>query len=72
MIVPKSGRGYSVVTVDRHDCIKKIKNILTDHNMFTKVNLKDDILLNLSVKKEKRVAKFLNKKKKKIIGLIAW
>ena len=68
LIVPKSGRRISVAIVDSHDYIYK-KNIFSDHNKFTKVNLNDDKLLNLAVKKEKRVVKFL-KKEKNLFDLI--
>ena len=68
LIVPKSGRRISVAIVDSHDYIYK-KNIFSDQNKFTKVNLNDDKLLNLSVKKEKRVVKFL-KKEKNLFDLI--
>ena len=69
LIVPKSGRRISVAIVDSHDYIYK-KNIFSDQNKFTKVNLNDDKLLNLSVKKEKRVVKFL-KKEKNLFDLIS-
>ena len=65
LIVPKSGRRISVAIVDSHDYIYK-KNIFSDHNKFTKVNLNDD---KLAVKKEKRFVKFL-KKEKNLFDLI--
>ena len=49
LIVQKSNKGNSVVTVDWQDYIKKIDNILTDQKNFIKVNLKDDTLLDFAV-----------------------
>ena len=59
LIIQKSDKENSVVTVDRHDYIKKMENILSDQNKFTRVNLKDNILLNFAVIQEKRVDQVL-------------
>ena len=54
-----------MVIFDRRDYINKIDNsLLIDEKKFTKVNLKDDILLNFDVSQEKPVDKVL----KKLIG----
>ena len=59
LIIQKSDKENSVVTVDRHDYIKKMENIWSDQNKFTRVNLKDNILLNFAVIQEKRVDQVL-------------
>ena len=59
LIIQKSDKENSVVTVDRHDYIKKMENILSDKNKFTRVNLKDNILLNFAVIQEQRVDQVL-------------
>ena len=59
LIIQKSDKENSVVTVDRHDYIKKMENILSDQNKFTRVDLKDNILLNFAVIQEKRVDQVL-------------
>ena len=53
LIIRKSGKGNSVVIVDRQDYIKRMDNILSDQKKFTIVNLKKDTLLNFAVNQEK-------------------
>ena len=55
LIIQKSDKGNSMVTVDRQDYTKNTDNILCDHKKFTKLNLKGDNLLNFAVNQEKHV-----------------
>ena len=55
LIIQKSGKGNSVVIIDRQDYVKKMDNILSDQKIFTTVNLKDDTFLNFAVNQEKHV-----------------
>ena len=64
LITQKSDKGNSMVIVDRQDYIKKMDNILTDQNNFTKVNLQDDILLKFSVNHVDEVLKKLVESKR--------
>ena len=57
LIIQKSDRGNSVGIVQRQDYIKKINDFLSDQKKFSKVSLKDDILLNLAISQEKQVDK---------------
>ena len=41
LIIQKSGKGNSVVIINRQDYIKKMDNILIDQKIFNTVNLKD-------------------------------
>ena len=47
-----------MIIVDSHDNIKEIYHILSDQNKFTKVNLKDHILLNFVVNQENVLVRF--------------
>ena len=47
-----------MIIVNSHDNIKEIYHILSDQNKFTKVNLKDDILLNFVVNQENVLVRF--------------
>ena len=49
----------TLIIVDRQDYMKKTNNILSDQTKFTIVNLRDNILLNISVNHEKQVDKVL-------------
>ena len=57
MPLKKFDRGNSVVIVQRHDYLKKMNDILSDQKKFSKVNLKDDTLLNFAINQEKHVDK---------------
>ena len=57
MPLKKFDKGNSVVIVQRHDYLKKMNNILSDQKKFSKVNLKDDTLLNFAINQEKHVDK---------------
>ena len=46
LIIEKSDKINSLLMFDRQDNMKKLNNILSDQKKFTKVNLKDDTLLN--------------------------
>ena len=56
LINQKSDKGNSVVIVDMHDYIKKMENISNyqKKKKITKVNLKENSLLNFFVNQEKR------------------
>ena len=53
LIIQKSDKGNSVVIVQRQDYFKKMNDILSDQKKFSKVSLKDDTLLNITINKEK-------------------
>ena len=57
----KSDKGNSVVIVQRQDYVEKMNHILSDQKKFSKVSLKDDILLNFAINQEKHVDKFFKK-----------
>ena len=61
LIIQKSEKGNSVVTVQRQDYLEKVNDILSDQNKFTKVNMKDDTLLNFAINQGKHVDKVLKK-----------
>ena len=61
IIQQKSDKGNSVVIVKRQDYLKKMNDILSDQKNFSKVRLKDDILLNFTINQEKHVDKVLKK-----------
>ena len=44
--------------VDRQDYINKMDNILSDQKKFSKVSLKDDILLNFAINQENTLVRF--------------
>ena len=49
LIIQKSDKGNSVVIVQRQDYLEKMNDILSDQKKFSKVNLKDDTLLNFAI-----------------------
>ena len=53
----KFDKGNSVVIVQRQDYLKKMNDILSDQKKFSKVNLKDNTLLNFAINQEKHVDK---------------
>ena len=55
LIIEKSDKINSLLMFDRQDNMKKLNNILSDQKKFTKVNFKDDILLNFAINQEKHV-----------------
>ena len=61
IIQQKSDKGNFVVIVKRQDYLKKMNDILSDQKNFSKVRLKDDILLNFTINQEKHVDKVLKK-----------
>ena len=61
LIIQKSDKGNSVVIVQRQDYLKKMNDILSDQRKFSKVSLKDDILLNFAINQEKHIDKVLKK-----------
>ena len=61
LIIQKSDKDNSVVIVQRQDYLRKMNDILSDKKKFSKVGLKDDILLNFVIKQEKHVDKFVKK-----------
>ena len=58
----------TLIIVDRQDYMKKTNNILSDQTKFTIVNLRDNILLNISVNHEKQVDKVL----KNVLSVTVW
>ena len=62
LIIQKSGKGNSVVIVDREDYIKKMNDILNDKKKFWKINMKDNTLLNFAINQEKHVDKLRKKR----------
>ena len=58
----------TLIIVDRQDYMKKMNNILSDQTKFTIVNLRDNILLNISVNHEKQVDKVL----KNVLSVTVW
>ena len=61
MIIQKSDKGNSGVTVDWKDYIEKMSNILSGQKTFAIVNLKDATLLNSVCQPRKHVDKVLKK-----------
>ena len=61
LIIQISDKGNSVVIVQRQDYLKKMNDILSDQRKFSKVSLKDDILLNFAINQEKHIDKVLKK-----------
>ena len=57
MPLKKFDKGNSVAIVQRHDYLKKMNDILSDQKKFSKVNLKDNTLLNFAINQEKHVDK---------------
>ena len=57
MPLKKFDEGNSVVIVQRHDYLKKMNDILSYQKKFSKVNLKDNTLLNFAINQEKHVDK---------------
>ena len=55
LIIEKSDKINSLLMFDRQDNMKKLNNILSDQKKFTKVNFKDDTLLNFAINQEKHV-----------------
>ena len=53
IIIQKSGKGNSVVIVDKDTYIKRMENLLSDQKKFEKVTLKNDAFLNFVVNQEK-------------------
>ena len=60
-IIQKSDKGNCVVNVQRQDYLEKVNDILSDQKKFSKVNLKDDTLLNFANNQEKHIDKVLKK-----------
>ena len=46
IVIQKSGKGNSVVIVDKDTYIKRMENLLSDQRKFEKVTLKNDAFLN--------------------------
>ena len=59
IVIQKSGKGNSVVTVDKADYLDKMEKLLNDTWKFEKRNLKNDGILDFVVNQEKHVDKIL-------------
>ena len=57
-MVQKSGKGNSVVIVDKGVCLKNMELLLSDKAKFEKVDTKKDVL-NFTVNYEKRINEYL-------------
>ena len=56
-MIQKSGKGNSIVIVDRDKDIENMKNFLSDQSKFQKITLKDDNFLNFITCQEKCIDK---------------
>ena len=56
-----SGKGNSIVIVDRVKYIEKMENFLSDQSKFQKITVKDDNFLNFITSQEKRIDKIYKK-----------
>ena len=61
IVIQKSGKGNSVVVVDKADYSDKMDNLLNDTWKFEKINLKNDGTLNFVINQGKRVDIILKK-----------
>ena len=61
IVIQKSGKGNSIVIVDRDQYIEKVENFLRDQSKFQKIALKDDNFLNFTTSQEKRIDKIYKK-----------
>ena len=59
IVIQKSDKGNSVVTVDKADYLDKMEKLLNDTWKFEKRNLKNDGILDFVVNQEKHVDKIL-------------
>ena len=55
IVIQKSDKGHSFVTVDKNTYIKRMENLLSDQRKFEKVALKSGAFLNFVVNQEKRI-----------------
>ena len=55
IVIQKSGKGNSVVFVDKETYIKRMENLSSDEGKFERVTLKNDAFLNFVVNQEKRI-----------------
>ena len=53
IVIQKSGKGNSVVIVNKADYLDKMENPLNDARKFEKINLRNDGILNFAVSQEK-------------------
>ena len=61
LIIQKSGKGNSVVIVDKQDYIKQMNNIFSYQKKFTMVIMNNNTLLNFAVNQEKSVDNVIEK-----------
>ena len=61
IVIQKSGKGNSIVVIDRDKYTKKMKNFLSDQNKFQEKTVKDDDFLNFIINQEKQVNKIFKK-----------
>ena len=61
IVIQKSGKGNSIVVIDRDKYTKKMKNFLSDQNKFQEKTVKDDDFLNFIINQEKQINKIFKK-----------
>ena len=60
IVIQKSGKGNSIVVIDRDKYTKKM-NFLSDQNKFQEKTVKDDDFLNFIINQEKQINKIFKK-----------
>ena len=66
VIIQKSGKGDSVVLLNRNDYIKRLNENLSDSSKFKKLNVKHGKEINFLLQQEDRLTDFLKKIKRSI------
>ena len=61
IVIQKSGKGNSIVIVDRDKYIERMENFWSDQRKFQKIALKDGSFLNFVTSQEKRIDKIYKK-----------
>ena len=66
VIIQKSGKGNSVVLLNRNDYIKRLNENLSDSSKFKKLNVQHGKEINFLLQQEDRLTDFLKKIKRSI------
>ena len=66
LIIQKSGKGNSVVLLNRNDYIKRMNEMLSDSSKFKKLDIKPGKAINSLLQQEDRLTNFLKKVKRSI------
>ena len=61
IVIQKSGKGNSIVIVDRDKYVERMKNFWSDQSKFQKIALKDESFLNFVTSQEKRIDEIYKK-----------